>query len=657
MVNTTASAQTRLRRGISALARRLLPAALFFMSMSAEAACTASIASPSVTGDCDSLDLATQYINANVASGVTVTSSGTNTPAVKIGADQNTFTNSGTLTGTTSGAQGLRLNAAVDTVTNSGVIQGYSGSAGILVNNSGSNIGSVTTLDNSGQLVGGTADSANNIVGNSGIRNLNTITTLNNQSGGSITSPDSQALYNGSTITTINNAGTMSGATYGINNASGATIVAITNQGTISGNTSGIHNAGTLTTLNNLQGKTSSALTYSGTLPANYNIIINSQSNFGMLQASTASGNMTFDIYTGSTVTAGTYSSVLSGINASHLTTTSGTFSGYPWVLNNRTGSIWDLIIGLSVTDTQTSLTTTAAEISNLLALKRSAMSIGLQYDCPIAAGKRLCISNGIRSTTTNVDQVYDTGGLIIMAFRTSARTRLGLFADRSFYGKVGSGISVGYYNPMVGIFTDWKKNPAGAGLEIKFSASYQKNPVDITRTVTGYSEPGSGTTALRSRAAQLTARYGMEFEGGLNLSPYIAFRHTRQWLNAYEENTSASVSAPLSYSALSASSTSALIGMDVDVAISDVLHLVTSGGLEADLDNNNSLIVPTSGISGLSTVSLNSTSVQRRQKASLGGYVLLPTGERVAIMAIYQQEPYAGMNTIRLSATYAAQF
>jgi hypothetical protein len=148
-----------------------------------------------------------------------------------------------------------------------------------------------------------------------------------------------------------------------------------------------------------------------------------------------------------------------------------------------------------------------------------------------------------------------------------------------------------------------------------------------------------------------------MEFEGGLNLSPYIAVRHTRQWLNAYEENTSASVSAPLSYSALSASSTSALIGMDVDVAISDVLHLVTSGGIEADLDNNNSLIVPTSGISGLSTVSLNSTSVQRRQKASLGGYVLLPTGERVAIMAIYQQEPYAGMNTIRLSATYAAQF
>jgi len=425
MANTTAAAQAMPRQWTPCLGGWLLLAAFTCTTTIAEAATCTADTSP--TANCDDLSLATQYINANIPSGVTVTSTGSNTPAVKISADQTSFTNSATLEGTTSGAQGLRLNAAVGTVTNSGVIQGYTGSAGILVNNSGTNIGSITTLTNSGQIIGGT--------GNSGIRNLNTITTLTNQSGGTISSPDAQALYNGGTITTINNAGTMSGATYGINNASGATIDTITNQGTLSGSTAGLHNSGTLTTLNNLQGKAGSALTFSGTLPTNYNIIINSQSNFGMLQASTATGNMTFDVYTGSSVSAGTYSSVLSGIKASNLTTTSGTFSGYPWVLNNRTGSIWDLIIGLSVSDTQTSLTTTAAEISNLLALKRSAMSIGLQYDCPIAPGKRLCISNGIRSTTTNVDQVYDAGGLIVMAFRTSARTRLGLFADRSFYG------------------------------------------------------------------------------------------------------------------------------------------------------------------------------------------------------------------------------
>lgn len=643
-----AALQMLYRRWISRLAGWLLLAVLTCMHMNAQAATCAADTTP--TADCESLSLATDYINANVPSGVTVTSSGSTTPAVKIGGVQDSFTNSGTLQGITTGAQGLRLNAAVGTVTNSGVIQGYDGSAGILINNSGSNVGEVTTLTNSGQIVSGS--------GNSGIRNLNIITTLTNESGGSITSANSQAVYNdGGTISTIDNAGTMSGGTYGISNSSGATIGTITNQGTLSGNTAGINNSGTLTTLNNLQGKSSSALTYSGTLPTNYNIIINSTSNFGMLQAGTVSGTMNFDIYTGSTVSVGTYSSVLSGISASNLVATTGTQSDIPWVLSNRTGSIWDLIMGLSTSDTQTSLTTTASDISNLLAMKSSALTHGLQYDCPIATGKRLCISSGIRSTTTNSDQVYDTGGLIIMAFRTSARTRMGMFADQSFYGQVGSNIDVSYYNPMVGIFADWKKNPDGTGLTLKLSGNYQKNSVDITRTIAGYSEAGSGTTALRSSGGQLTARYGMDFKSGVNLSPYIAVRRIRQWLDAYEESYTSSVSAPLSYSALSAISTTALVGMDVDVAMNNVSHLVASAGADFDLYTNDAAVTTTSGISGLSAVSLNATSVQRRRKATLGTYLLLPSGERISLMGMYQQEPYAGLNTVRVTATYAAQF
>ncbi len=170
MANTVAALQTLSKRGISRVAGWLLLAILVCRSLSAEAVdCNDEY----ITG-CVDYDLATQYIDANIGSSFTVKSSATNAPAVKINADQNTFTNSGTVQGNSSGAQGLRLNAAVSTVTNSGVIQGYAGSAGILVNNSGSNIGSVITLDNSGQIVGGAADSANSIVGNSGIRNLNT---------------------------------------------------------------------------------------------------------------------------------------------------------------------------------------------------------------------------------------------------------------------------------------------------------------------------------------------------------------------------------------------------------------------------------------------------------------------------------------------------
>jgi hypothetical protein len=148
-----------------------------------------------------------------------------------------------------------------------------------------------------------------------------------------------------------------------------------------------------------------------------------------------------------------------------------------------------------------------------------------------------------------------------------------------------------------------------------------------------------------------------MEFRNGVHLSPYLAVRHIRQWLDAYEESTTSSVSAPLSYSALSLISTTALIGMDVDVAMSDVLHLVASGGVDANLHTNDAAVVSTSGISGLSSVSLNSSSLQRRRKFTLGSYFFLPSGERISLMGIYQQEPYAGLNTVRVTATYAAQF
>ena len=95
MANTMAALQTLFRRRISGLAGWLLPAVLICMSISAQAATCTADASP--TADCENLSLATQYINANVPSGITVTSSGTNTPAVKISADQNSFSNSGTL--------------------------------------------------------------------------------------------------------------------------------------------------------------------------------------------------------------------------------------------------------------------------------------------------------------------------------------------------------------------------------------------------------------------------------------------------------------------------------------------------------------------------------------------------------------------------------
>ena len=203
-----------------------------------------------------------------------------------------------------------------------------------LLNNSGA---TGTTLTNNGTITGNSAE---------GLYNYATFDALTNN--GTIHGDvNGLGLSSGSSITTLTNSSgaTISGSYYGVANDAG-TITTLTNEGMITAGTAGIRNTGgTITTLNNAQGG-STPLTYNGTLPVNYNIIIHSPSDYGKLQGSGVSGTMTFGIDAGSTVAQTTYQSVLSGIDASELTDTSGTFAGYAWQLVLESGSttVWDLL-------------------------------------------------------------------------------------------------------------------------------------------------------------------------------------------------------------------------------------------------------------------------------------------------------------------------
>lgn len=617
--------------------------------------CTAN-ASP--TSDCSNLSLAQQYINANIGTGVTVTSTTTNVPAVKITADQNSFSNSGTLQGSSVGAQGLNIGPSagtitVGTVSNSGTIQGYTDSVGILVRSGAT----VTSLDNSGTVTGGSA--------NAGLKNLGgTITTLTNAASGSITSTSQAGLFNATdtttpgTIDTVINYGTISGATYGINNntANGvpSTIGTITNYGTISGTTAGIGNSGTITTLNNAQA--GSGLTYKGTLPTNYNIIISSTSNYGKLSGQGVSGSMNFGIYAGSSVTNGTYSAVLSGISASNLATTTGTYQSYPWYLSNRSGSIWDLIIGASTEDTQTSLSTTSSAARNLMVLKGGAMINGLQYDCKIMPSQNVCIATSGRHAQAIGRHATDIGGAFVIAVRIGDSLRLGFNTDQSFGGRVGDGgLKIGGHNSLAAVFVDWQADRRGLGPSLKLSAGYERTPMTVTRTVTGYSEPGSGSTQLLTRGLQLTARYGVN-AGRWQFAPYAGVRQLRQGMDAYQESSSSTVSSPLSYTALTSSSRTALGGMEMDVALGDMLHLIASGGVEVSLLDSD-VVYAATGVNGLSPITLNANAARRRMNAALGAYWLLAPDRRLALTGIYREEGWDGIRTARMLATYAASF
>lgn len=204
------------------------------------------------------------------------------------------------------------------------------------------NEGTITTITNNGTISG-----SNGVIYNSD--SSSSITTIINT--GTLSSTNF-AIANRGTIDLLNNSGTISGRLTILNQS--GTITTLTNTGNIVTTQVGIINQpgfppfmphSVIGTLNNLQGASGTALTYQGRLPEHYNVIINSPSDFGRLSVASPSGSTIFGIYAGSTVTNGTYSSVLSGLTLSHLTVTSGTYGGGTWSLLNSAGSVWDLVL------------------------------------------------------------------------------------------------------------------------------------------------------------------------------------------------------------------------------------------------------------------------------------------------------------------------
>jgi len=177
--------------------------------------------------------------------------------------------------------------------------------------------------------------------------------------------------YSNGVINTLTNTGTIRSAAksdvirnYGVINT-------LNNEGLILselgiGIVNGFEAPARIVTLNNLQGG-DTPLTFSGRLPENYNVIIRSPSQYGKLlvvqptlespeavltpaPAAPLFGTMRFGIAQGSTVTSTTYASVLSGLSATDLgNALTGNYNGFRWALTDTDDNqVWDLVMSLN---------------------------------------------------------------------------------------------------------------------------------------------------------------------------------------------------------------------------------------------------------------------------------------------------------------------
>ena len=211
------------------------------------------------------------------------------------------------------------------------------------------NTDTVISSDCSGNYTSGTDDTltVNSDITMTGKATLGTnVELLNN---GTITTNDNVVSVNG-TNTIITNNGSLinTGGPVYVISILGGTVDTFTNNGTLSTSGQDVRALAAVTNFNNAQGKkNSNPVSWQFTGPTNYNIIINSTSDYGQLQSVSFSGAPQFGIHSSSTLAcATTYTSVLLGVFDGDLAATrTGTYNGIDWTVALQDGSstTWDL--------------------------------------------------------------------------------------------------------------------------------------------------------------------------------------------------------------------------------------------------------------------------------------------------------------------------
>jgi len=593
-----------------------------------------------------------------------------------------TITNNGNITGYKAGIYNyygsIGTSASGTGIINSGTILG-SRTCGVC------NIGSISYITNNigGSITGNGVvfDDGTSVSENGGIYNValgdvenpRIIQTISN-AGTIVGLGGGPGIYNGdphdvgATINLITNSGSITGSGQGgIFNDVFGTITTITNTGTISDSTAGVKgiiNSGTITTLNNKQ----SSLTYSGNLPQNYNIILGSNaSTFGTLVVTSpsnydgVSGKTTFGINSGD-VKSNKYAGVISGVSTTYLTAQTGTYDGYDWSLSLQSGSssVWDLLFasyvsGPSSADTDTSLLAVATNLKGVINYQNSSLNHSLNYDCSYFGKNNFCMSESVRSANTNDNDSQSVA--IIVATKISDQVRVGGYIDGTVNKDHNSNMKLNSNTPMFGAFIRFNQHDQNFGLRGGVSAGYIDQDLKSTRVVSGTSEPGTGTSNLNTKGIQAELQYGIDAGSFLTISPYLGYRNTQTARDKYTEETSSSVTSPLTYNKIKQNEETAFAGIELKSHFhtTDIFATLNFGYEHAakfSIDN-----LSTTGVSGTSDINLESNIDKTRPVIMASLNQNLGSSGRLSLNFDRRQQVYSPTSSTNVALQYMVGF
>ncbi|MDE0925787.1 MAG: autotransporter outer membrane beta-barrel domain-containing protein [Methylophilaceae bacterium] len=547
-----------------------------------------------------------------------------------------------------------------------------------------SDVGDITIINNAGATMANTGASSEVLyfpmsgAHNVSITNAGTMTAvdevlylpayttdlvINNSGTMQVTGTDDQIMYLLPNTYNITNSGAMqvtggSGDGLDIRRGSGT----LTNTGLIKALGSGkydIFNTSTMT-LNNDQGG-SDALTFSGVLPTNYNIIINSMSDYGKLAVTSGTGATTFGIHPSSTATYGhTYSSVLTGVSASKLTATSGTYSQggitSGFTLSSSDDSAWDLVWGANVTDTKLALRKYARSIGAIFSQSIIASNYAHMntYDCNVYGEDGACFSVGSRTTRVDDPDTNSTSGVLNFGHKLSSSWRLGAFMDQTINNSAASGIKVDNKGPMVGLMAVWNQNPDTNGLQLRLGNTYQSKDVGITREIIGSAEPGKGKTTIETQSYLAELQYRFMVNDKTMIQPYAAIRRTTVEQDGYTEE--ATVGTPLTFAKLEDKTSTVIAGIKTRHRLKNMTYLKGALGIEHDVSHTKHNI-RASGLAGLTDESFNNAEDKNRVVATVGVDHYLSKNKVISANLHYQQLGFKSTDSTSLYLNYNIGF
>lgn len=317
---------------------------------------------------------------------------------------------------------------------------------------------------------------------------------------------------------------------------------------------------------------------------------------------------------------------------------------------------------GPSLAYTQSSVANTAQALQSTYTLQNSVLANSFSYDCTVFGENNVCVSAGGRNTAVSAaNGLNNTSALLIAAYRALPSVRIGAYADQNLsVNNGGSTVNLGNNTPLIGLFAAWNERQDGTGSELKVSAAYGQKNTTVTRGVVGSgstaSEAGSGGSQLNSQGFQVLGKHGFGVMQDVVVSPYVGIRYTQNNMGGYTEGSSATVTAPLTYSSLNTNATTALAGVGASYRGIPQTNLFASAGVETDT-NTSAGSYSATGVSGLVPVNFNPNPVKTRATATLGATYDVEKNQRLGVTGIYRQESYQAVSTTTVMATYTVGF